>query len=372
MRNLATIREIRDIQPIEGADRIEVAMVDGWEVVVAKKDNFKIGDKIIYIEIDSQLPEREEFEFLRNRKFRVRTIKLKKQVSQGLVIPLTILPKKFHPREDSDGYSYYKLGDDVTEILGITKYDPEAEEEAKLLERTKRTKNLVIKFMLKFKWFRKIYKKEKRKSGYPEWIVKTDETRIQNLVRLFEEEKKLGTVFQVTEKLDGQSATYFLEKNGKKTNFGVCSRNMNLTNDPKHGGSYWTIARQCKIEEVLNYLLGEFTASKIVLQGENIGEGIQGNKYNIKGVDFYAFNLIIDGKKIDTSTMKGILRERNIKTVPILGTVTLKDTIADMVEYAKGDSVLLKRKREGVVLRNYDKNISFKIINADFLLEEKD
>lgn len=90
MRKLATIREIKDIQPIEGADRIEVATVDGWQVVI-KKGEFKVGDKIIYIEIDSIVPEREEFEFLRDRKFRVRTIKLRKQISQGLIMPLSIL-----------------------------------------------------------------------------------------------------------------------------------------------------------------------------------------------------------------------------------------------------------------------------------------
>ena len=117
------------------------SIVDGWECVIAKKDNFKIGDTIIYIEVDSIVPEKPEFEFLRPRKFRVRTIKLRGQVSQGLVLPLSYLSGK-----------KYKIGDDVTEELGIEKYDPQAEQERKETERKK--KPWYIKFMFRFKWFR--------------------------------------------------------------------------------------------------------------------------------------------------------------------------------------------------------------------------
>jgi RNA ligase (TIGR02306 family) len=95
MRKLASIQKIVDIRPIDGADKIEVAQVLGWEVVVAKKDEFKVGDLVIYIEIDSIVPDKSEFDFLRDRKFRVRTIKLRKQVSQGLILPLSILPSKY-------------------------------------------------------------------------------------------------------------------------------------------------------------------------------------------------------------------------------------------------------------------------------------
>ena len=117
MRHLATIRKIKEIRPIPNADRIEVAVIDGWEVVVNKSDGFIAGDLVIYIEIDSVLPDRPEFEFMRKYKFRVKTIKLRGQVSQGLVLPMTIqgLPK-----------GEYKLGQDITDLLGIKKYDPEA------------------------------------------------------------------------------------------------------------------------------------------------------------------------------------------------------------------------------------------------------
>lgn len=358
MRKLASVRRIADIRPIEGADKIEVCVVDGWECVVKKDEGFKIGDLIVYIEVDSILPERKEFEFLRDRKFRVHTIKLRKQISQGLVLPLSILPNKS-----------YREGDDVTNVLNIKKYDPQAEREKAMLEKnTMKTKNIVIKFLLRFKWFRKMYIKP-RKGGFPSWIVKTDEERIQNKVKMFEIERDLRTEFCATEKLDGQSATYYIKRYGKKLEFGVCSRNIKLSK--ADNSSYWTIARQYNIENVLKNIIDD--ADSVVLQGEIIGEGIQGNKYKISGYDFYAFNLIINGKKQDQSIMDILLKQQGIKSVPVIyDHIALKETIPETVSYAKGNSVLLpSQKREGLVFRNYDRNISFKVINPEFLLAEK-
>lgn len=216
MRRLATIRTISDIRPIPGADRIEAAQVDGWECVV-QKGEFAVGQHIVYIEVDSIVPDRPEFEFLRDRKFRVRTIKLRKQVSQGLVLPMSILPAGDYP-----------LDTDVTEVLGIKKYDPQAEQERLLLacaddNRVKQHGKL-FQFMMQFRWFRKCFGPKPKEKGFPAWIVKTDEERIQNKTTMFENEKKSGTRFMVTEKIDGQSATYFLKKVGrKKYEFGVCS-----------------------------------------------------------------------------------------------------------------------------------------------------
>jgi len=363
MRKLATIRKIKEIREINGADAIETAIVDGWECVVKKSENFKVDDLVVYIEIDSIVPERPEFEFLRDRKFRVKTIKLRKQISQGLVLPLSVLPKGTKIVEDTD----------VTDILGIKKYDPEGELEEKLMQQSQKSKNPVIKFLMRFKFYRRYFAKSKRKGGFPEWIVKTDEERIQNRTAMFNVEKELDTKFIVTEKVDGQSATYFIEKHGRKFSFGVCSRNMNLTNDSNRGGSYWAVAKQFNIKDVLIAIANEYKAERVVLQGENLGDGIQGNKYKINGYDFYAFNLIIDGKKIPTPQMAEILHNYEIQSVPILEIgFSLKDSVQEMVEYAKGNSILLKRKREGVVIRNYDRNISFKVINPEFLLEDKD
>ena len=360
MRQLATIRTVASTRPIQGADRIEVAQVDGWECVV-KKGEFEVGQHIVYVEVDSVMPERPEFEFLRDRKFRVRTIKLRGQVSQGLVLPLDILPA-----------GNYKLGDDVTELLGVTKYDPEAQQEALLLAKQPKTPaNPIAKFLMRFKWYRRLFMKPKRKGGFPDWIVKTDETRIQNLTTLFDIESKKGTQFSVTEKVDGQSATYFLQKvSRRKYEFGVCSRNIRL--GTPDNSSYWTIARKYDIENVLKKLVGEYQT--IVLQGEICGDGIQGNKYRISGYDLFAFNLIYPDHKCTTAEIKEVLAPFGIKSVPIVeeGKV-LPETIAELVEYSKGKSVVRKeQKREGVVMRNVQSGISFKVINPDFLLAEKD
>lgn len=361
MRQLATIREIKDLRPIDGADRIEVAHVDGWECVV-KKGEFSIGDRIVYVEIDSVVPERPEFEFLRDRKFRVRTIKLRGQISQGLVLPLSILPTGF--RAD--------LGIDVTNILGIKKYDPEAQQEAKLLtKQPTNPKNPIKRYLMRFAWYRKMFLKSSRKGDFPEWIVKTDETRVQNLTVLFEIERANGTKFSVTEKVDGQSATYFLRKVSKrKYEFGVCSRNIRL--HTPDNSSYWTVANQYKIREVLEKVIGDYNT--VVLQGEICGNSIQGNKYHIDGYEFFAFNLIFPDKKCTTQEMQDILNPYGIKTVPIVEEdKILPNTIVELVDYSKGKSVVrAEQNREGVVMRNTRKNISFKVINPDFLLAEKD
>ena len=360
MRKLATIRTISNIRPIPGADRIEVAQVDGWECVV-KKGEFHVGQEIVYVEVDSIMPERPEFEFLRDRKFRVRTIKLRKQVSQGLVLPLSILP---------DGAAC-DVGDDVTEALGVKKYDPQAEQERMLLSCADddRVKNhgKIFRFMMRFRWFRKVFGPQPRTKGFPAWIVKTDEERIQNKTAMFEKEKENGTTFAVTEKIDGQSATYFLQKIGrKKYEFGVCSRNIRL--GKPDSSSYWSIAIKMKIKDALQSLIGDY--DRVVLQGEIIGPGIQKNKYKRSDYDFYAFNLIFPDRKCDTKEVASLLTPLGIKVVPMIDkSKALPSTISELVEYAKGDSVLLKgQKREGVVMRNMDRNISFKVINPDFLL----
>lgn len=359
-RQLASVRRISGIRPIVGADRIVVAQVDGWECVV-QKDEFHVGDRVVYIEVDSVVPERPEFEFLRDRKFRVRTIKLRGQVSQGLVLPLSILPP-----------GNYADGTDVTEVLGVTKYDPQAQQEALLLQRQpKAPQNKFVKFMMRFKWYRKLFVKPKRKGGFPDWIAKTDETRIQNIPILFETESRCGTDFSVTEKVDGQSATYYLHRISKKRfEFGVCSRNIYL--GTPNNSSYWIVAKKYDIENVLRQLIGD--RDTVVLQGEICGNGIQGNKYHISGYELFVFNLIFPEHKCSTAEIAQLVKPFGLKTVPILEeNKKLPATIHEMVEYSKGFSTVRKgQKREGVVLRNMKKNISFKVINPDFLLAEKD
>ena len=224
MRKLASIQTIRNIRDIPNAQNIVIAEILGWEVVVAKKDNFQVGDLVAYIEIDSIVPDKPEFEFLRDRKFRVRTIKLRKQVSQGLIMPLSILKGK-----------NYKEGQDVTKEIGVIKYDPQGDKERRLAEeQANRTKSRIKRFMSRYPWYRRLFMPKQAKKNWPKFIKKTDEDRIQLFPHICEQ--YADTEFIVTEKLDGQSGTYFLLRKpkhkflwwefGSEFVFGVCSRNL--------------------------------------------------------------------------------------------------------------------------------------------------
>jgi RNA ligase (TIGR02306 family) len=333
-RKLASIRIISDLQRIEGADMIELAIVDGWKVVVAKNVGHKVGDMVVYCEIDSFLPIKEEFEFLRkssykkmvdgNEGFRLKTIKLRGQVSQGLILPIHVLPLLEMVHE----------GQDVTEMLGIVKYEPPIPAELA----------------------------GKVKGLFPSFLRKTDEERIQNLSGEIETWK--DKTFYVTEKLDGSSATFYY-KDGE---FGVCSRNLELLETEDN--TFWKFARQVDLENKMRYF-----DVNISLQGELIGEGIQGNPYKIKGQTVRFFNLFdIDLQEYHSLSMfKGVCNRFGVDMVPILNEhFEMFNTVEDILEYAEGKSVLNPNfDREGVVIRSLDRKISFKAISNKFLLNEK-
>ena len=335
-RKLATIRVISDIRPIEGADMIELATVGGWNVVVAKNVGHKVGDHVVYCEIDSFLPIKEEFEFLRKSSykkmgdqegFRLKTIKLRGQVSQGLILPMSVFGEF--------GWTAYE-GLDVTDRLGIVKYEPPIPAELA----------------------------GKVKGGFPSFLHKTDEERVQNLVKEYSE-YKLTSVhqFYMTEKLDGYSATFYMNEG----EFGVCSRNLELLET--EGNTFWKVARELDLENKLK------DKGNICLQGELIGEGIQGNPYKIKGQTVYFFNAF----DIDKQTRLGIneflvlLDDMELSSVPILDVaMLLPETVTGMLELAEGKSRLNNNtEREGVVVRSLDNTISFKAISNKFLLSEK-
>jgi RNA ligase (TIGR02306 family) len=341
-RKLATVRKISNIQPIEGADKIELATIDGWKVVVAKDVNHKVGDLIVYCEVDSFLPIREEFEFLRKTSFkkmgdqegfRLKTIRLRGQISQGLIVPLDVLLK--HGVSSEDVFE----GLDVTGTLGIVKYEPPIPADLA----------------------------GKVKGLFPSFIRKTDEERVQNLASDYEKyraQNKLGMKFYVTEKLDGSSATFYL----KDEVFSVCSRNLELIET--EGNTFWKVARELELEDKLKTI-----GFNVCLQGELIGEGIQGNPYKIKGQTVRFFN----GFNIDTQEnipfleFTEITQKLGLTTVPILDfDFDLPSSIDDMLEYAESPSNLNSNfGREGVVVRSYDRTISFKSISNQFLLNEK-
>jgi RNA ligase (TIGR02306 family) len=332
-RKLASIRTITDIQPIPDADSIEVVSIGGWKVV-SKKGEYKIGDMCIYCEIDSFLPILPQYEFLRKSSykkmsdgtegFRLKTIKLRGQVSQGLVLPISVLP---------EGRTLFE-GMDVTNVLGITKYEPPV------------PSNLSGQV----------------KGHFPSFLQKTDEERVQNLADVYPFNTSLR--FYVTEKLDGSSATFYF-RNGE---FGVCSRNLELKETPEN--TFWKVARQLNLEEILGGI-----GKNICLQGELIGEGIQGNPYKIKGqtVKFFnAFN-IDEYRKLSFTEFSNMMNKLNLETVPVLNeNFNLPETIDELLLFAEGKSLLNPNTdREGLVIRSQDISISFKAISNKFLLKEK-
>ncbi len=347
MRKLATIKTIDKLDPIEGADRIELATVGGWKVVVAKDVGHQEGNKVVYCEIDSFLPIEPEFEFLRKSSykkmadgtegFRLKTIRLRGQYSQGLILPLEDAINVMK-RKNGEVYSeMLEEGMEVTDLLGITKWEPPV------------PANLA----------------GTAKGNFPSFIQKTDEERIQNLTKDLERWKEDGTLFYMTEKLDGSSATFYL-RDGE---FGVCSRNLDLKESEDN--TYWKVARELKIEEKLKEL-----GRNIAIQGELIGEGIQKNRYKIKGHTVRFFN-VFDIDKFEKASrdefMEIIVNKMGLETVPVhMLPLPIAHDVAGLLELAEGKSQLNKdAEREGLVIRSLDNKISFKAISNKFLLKNE-
>lgn len=373
-RKLAHIEVIEALNPIEGADKIEVADVLGWKCVV-KKGEFNVGDRVVYVEVDSVMPELPQYEFLKDRKYRIRTIKLKGQISQGLVLPISCITD-YHPTV------LLEIGRDVTNLLGIVKYLSlsEREEIDQIERRLANEKGKLKKFMMRYSWLRKLFLTKTKKSGFPYWVFKTDEERIQNIPHVLEQFKDKEVY--VTEKIDYQSITFtgkmvpnalpiigkFLPK---KYQFVVCSRNM-TTNDKN--SLYWKIAQKYNIEKILK------ENPTLTIQGEQGDTKVQGNKYGIIEPTMWVFN-IIDHERNYHYNWHEIVKfclKYDLMTVPRTANFCFKlsdlgSTVQELVEFSKGKSVVnSKIEREGIVVRcieNGQKLLSFKVINPDFLLK---
>ena len=352
-RKLASVQIISSLENIEGADKIMKATVLGWELVVLKHE-FNVGDKCVYCEVDSILPDRPEFEFLRSKKFRIKTIRLRGQVSQGICFPLSILPK-----------GDYKEGDDVTKILGIRKYDPQAEAEQREIDKLNEIhKNRLRKHFMRYSWFRRLVYRPQRLPR-PGFIRKTDEDRIQLFPRICEDER--DTTFFATEKLDGTSASYFVVKKGWRYKYGICSRNFQMV---KKDNVYWRVSDKFGIEKILKGIIKVCGADMVFVQGEIIGPKVQGNKYKLDDLEFYVFNLKIGHVWYTFPSRIHFMLGGELSAVPLVtDSYMLPKTIPQAVEQAVGTSVLADIPREGLVIRNSKKNISFKIINPKFLLK---
>lgn len=327
MRKLATIRTVNDIQPIPDADMIELAVVDGWKCVI-RKGEFKVGDAVIYCEIDSFLPVREEFEFLRKSSlkvmdgregFRLRTVKLRGQISQGLLLSPAMLKRSV------------MAGEDVTQELGIVKYEPPI---PACLGGT------VV-------------------GPFPTFVSRTDEERIQNLASEFDSYR--NRTFHVSEKIDGTSFTAFFYDG----NFGVCGRNWQLADDQSN--SHWRMVHSLNLRQQLEAL-----GQSIAIQGELIGPGIQNNRYAVKDLELLVFNIydITTSSYLEKTAVDEICSRLNLKTVPAVGIWQVPDSIDQILQLAEGKSALNSgTEREGLVWTTGSGNhrVSFKTISNRFL-----
>lgn len=335
MRKLASIQKIKALDPIPDADAIEKATVLGWQLVV-KKDDFQVGDLVVYCEIDSLMPAKPEFEFLKPRNMRIRTVRLRGQISQGICFPLSILPPDFEPVEDAD----------CTEVLGITKYEPPIP--------------ACLSGIMKGK--------------FPSFIPKTDETRVQVLQKVLD--KYQGEPCYITEKIDGSSVTYYLKDN----EFGVCSRNLELLEDSQN--SFWKVARQLDVENKLRSY-----GKNMAIQGELFGEGIQDNKLKIRGQTVRFFNVFdIDRfEYLNFEKFTAFFEQLDLPVVPMVALdYKLENDIEAIIKMATIKSALHKDVwAEGIVIRPYTERlelllsnenfntgrVSFKAINPEFLLK---
>jgi hypothetical protein len=369
------------ITPIEGADNIELMAVNGWHVIT-KKGEFKEGDYCVYFEIDSKLPEADWSEFLASKHYKVKTMKLNKfkVISQGLALPLStfdnILEVEGIDLTETLGVTY-AVEEDNKRKAEITKYDKMKQRHLELFK-----KNKLVKWLFQRTWGKKLLfiflGKKKDTRGWPDWVVKTDEERCQNLPYLFPGDE---TEWIVTEKIDGTSTTFTLKRSGRKKGFYVCSRNVVFDKPEKEcyyeTNVYLEMAEKYNIEAVLQEFLHDHKDLEFVtLQGETYGAGVQKRDYSLKDRDFMAFNLILGYKngeveRLNPLMMTKVLDNYDIPCVPIISArYTLPSTCDELLDYAASDvSQLDGGMREGIVLRTADGKQSFKAVSNEFLLK---
>lgn len=378
-RALAYIQHVTNIRPIDGADNIEQCNVLGWNLI-CKKGEFHEGDPCVYIEIDSKVPEREEFEFLRAKGFKVKTMKLGKFncISQGLAMPQSAF-------KELAGLSE---GTDVTDILGI-KYsvqednarksngDPNAKYKSMAARHQKIFKQKWARWMMRRSWGRKVMffffgKKKDNPRGFPSFVSKTDEERVENQPWRISD----GKTYIATEKLDGTSCTYALERKGRnKFEFYVCSRNVRQQDEKQERyhdhNIYWDLAFKYNIEQHLKDILNQFPKLKwVCIQGEGVGS-VQGNPLKLKEDDLYVFNFKDSERgRYNSIIGRAIIEKMGMKWVPILGKVQMPDTMEELKALATGKSkVNPDVMREGIVYRSLDGSDSFKNVSREYLLK---
>ena len=353
-RAMATIRRIDKIEPIPNADKIVLARVGGWQLVTAIANGFKEGDLVVYCEIDSWIPTEvapfltkpghtpKEYNGVKGEK--LRTIRLRGQISQGLLLPCSIIP------------NFVEMMSDLEMVLGTAG----AEEEIQKFD--------VSELLNIQKWEAPIPAQlaGTMKGNFPTQIPKTDQERIQNIHREFYEYKQEGLSFEVTEKLEGSSMTCYLIDGV----FGVCSRNIDLVRDENN--SFWKQAIADDIEDKMRLIGVNFA-----LQGELVGEGIQGNIYGLKGTYFYIYDVydITNGEYLQPHDRRRVVNAMMLNHVPVLQPdfVLENETPASLLALADGKTDLYPADvlREGIVFKCNEKDVSFKAVSNLYLEGEK-
>lgn len=383
-RALAYTVTVDEIREIPGYDRVEHARVGGWWIIVAKVDNIKPGDMCVYFEVDSKVPANDErFAFLEKRNYKVKTLKMCKVFSQGLLMPIALFPE----------IKAAEVHTDVTDLLGI-KYavDEDNERKAAKVNKDKKYQSMAarhaklfkkpfFRWLMRREWGRKLLfvffgKKKDNPRGWPThfpYIHKTDEERVENLPWVLGYERPLI----VTEKLDGTSSTYILERKGKnKYEFYVLSRNVRQADENQacyHDHNiYWDMAFKYNIETKLREYMEKYPLlTYVCVQGESVGS-VQGNPLKLKEDDFYVFNFIdsLNGRWTSTAARE-IIEEMGMQFVPILDNEFMMPT--DMEEFkqmATAPSVVNPNvMREGIVLRDPTNDFSFKNVSREYLMK---
>ena len=400
-RELCYVVIVDDVTPIKGYDRVELAHVGGWTIVVGKGE-FEPGDPAIYFEIDSKLPEVEPFtnmEFLAKKHYKIKTQRMCKSISQGLLMSaknfgweIQIEPlggvrtpviidnngKPHYPNDESRfltaalGVTYAEASDNRRKAAPADKYKKMAQRNGKLFSYQP------FRWLMKRTWGKKLlfifFGKKKDKRGWPEWVQKTDEERIQNMPWILEDKNE----WVATEKIDGTSTTFTMKrgKGFKKNDFYICSRNVVFDKPDKkcfyETNVYTEMAEKYHIEEKLTKLLEEYPEAEwITIQGETYGEGIQKRDYSMKEHNFMAFNLIMSNTgRWNTVEMEKELLKHGIPSVPIVDEhFILPDTVDELLDYTTGKSVVDGGMREGIVFRYKDGSKSFKAVSNEFLLK---
>lgn len=397
-RELVYVTRIDSISPIDGADRVELAHVGGWQVMV-RKGLYHPGDVAAYFEIDSKTPQTETFEFLAPKHYAVKTQKYFKGrvLSQGLLMNSEELGwpaadnengimrdtkgVEHHFNDESRfltaqlGVTYAEPGDNKRKATSVDKYKKMAQRNGELF------KHQPFRWLMKREWGRKILfvffgRKRDKKSSWPSWVSKTDEERVENIPSVLMDK----TEWIATEKLDGTSTTATVRR-GKfgKFDYYICSRNVVFDKPGKNcfyeKNVYTMMSEKYQFEKVLIDLCKKYNLEWATLQGETFGGTnplIQKNTYDMKACDFRGFNLIFsDRGRLNSVEAAKIMAEYGIKWVPILDEhYVLPDTIDELRAYVNSQPSTINGKiKEGIVFRYQDGSKSFKCVSPEYLLK---